>query len=120
MGRKHVGRARRNARPDEVKSLSATVVGPGALAPTGSHRAMGAPGRDLASKPYVVELIVYVPLLFVLLERFGIVGAAAAWSIRVTLDCVLRSGACAQIVSGFLPRWDGIGSDQRWRRASCY
>jgi O-antigen/teichoic acid export membrane protein len=38
---------------------------------------------------HLLELALYLPLLFGLLHLFGIAGAAIAWCARVTLDCVL-------------------------------
>lgn len=35
---------------------------------------------------HMVELIIYIPLLLVLIQQFGINGAAGAWLIRVTID----------------------------------
>lgn len=35
---------------------------------------------------HIVELIIYLPLLFFCLKMFGLIGAAAAWSIRVLID----------------------------------
>jgi O-antigen/teichoic acid export membrane protein len=46
-----------------------------------------ATGRpDLHAKLYFVELLVYLPLLWFLLHRHGIVGVAEAWTIRTGLD----------------------------------
>ena len=38
---------------------------------------------------HVLELVIYVPLLFVFLHFFGLLGAAIVWVIRVGLDLVL-------------------------------
>ena len=44
---------------------------------------------DLTAKLHVVELPIYLVLLFALISLFNIEGAAIAWLIRVTLDCLL-------------------------------
>jgi len=62
---------------------------------------------DLPPKLYVVELVLYVPLLFVLLTRFGIAGAAAAWTTRVAIDCVAMSAACGAAFPMF---WESLRS----------
>jgi O-antigen/teichoic acid export membrane protein len=46
--------------------------------------AVGRP--DLPAKFHLLELVIHVPLTIVLVTHFGIVGAAAAWSSRVTFD----------------------------------
>lgn len=38
---------------------------------------------------HIIELIVYLPTLWVLTNRFGLVGAAVSWVIRVLLDYLL-------------------------------
>ncbi|MCQ9156503.1 flippase [Acidomonas methanolica] len=57
--------------------------------------AIGRP--DLNAKFSMVELVIYLPLLALQLHLFGLVGAATAWVLRCTLDCVLRmeiAGRC--------------------------
>ena len=49
---------------------------------------------DLPAKFHLVELVLHVPVTVILIRRFGITGAAAAWAMRVTLDmCLLWWGA---------------------------
>lgn len=48
---------------------------------------------DLTAKFHVVELPVYAGLSWFLIGRWGISGAAAAWTARVTLDALLVFGA---------------------------
>jgi len=55
--------------------------------PSGFIRAMGRP--DTIAKFHVFELLLHVPLAWFLITRFGITGAALAWTIRVTLDAGL-------------------------------
>jgi O-antigen/teichoic acid export membrane protein len=44
---------------------------------------------DIPSKLYAVELPLYIVLAIMLIGRWGVTGAAAAWSIRVSADAVL-------------------------------
>lgn len=44
---------------------------------------------DLTAKIHLLELVVYLPLLGWGLQRYGIVGAAAAWTCRAALDGAL-------------------------------
>lgn len=58
-----------------------------------------ASGRpDVPAKFHVAELIVHVPLAWFLVGRFGIVGAATAWSLRVTADTILLLIAARRVV----------------------
>jgi len=51
------------------------------------YSAIMASGRsDIFAKIYWLELIPHVVLVWILAHRFGAAGAAAAWSIRVTVD----------------------------------
>ena len=38
-----------------------------------------------------LELLLYSPILLALVHRFGVIGAAVAWTGRVTLDAVVLS-----------------------------
>ncbi len=52
---------------------------------------------DLTAKLHVAELILYVPYMWLLIDRYEIVGAAIAWSIRVTISTIalfLIASAC--------------------------
>jgi O-antigen/teichoic acid export membrane protein len=51
---------------------------------------------DLPAKFHLIELAIHVPLTIVLIRSFGITGAAAAWSTRVTLDTCLLFWATAR------------------------
>jgi O-antigen/teichoic acid export membrane protein len=71
-----------------VQWLAAGVFMNGmAQVPFAQVQAAGRP--DLAAKLNLAEIPVYVALLWFLLRNFGIAGAAMAWTIRVTIDCVL-------------------------------
>jgi O-antigen/teichoic acid export membrane protein len=49
-----------------------------------------AAGRpDVTALFHLAELVLYLPLLYILMLRYGVAGVAAAWSLRVLLDAVL-------------------------------
>ena len=50
---------------------------------------------DLTAKFHLLELPIHIALVWFLVTRFGLPGAALAWTLRVTLDFVLLiAGAC--------------------------
>ena len=51
---------------------------------------------DLPAKFHLIELVIHVPLTIALIRSFGITGAAAAWTTRVTLDMCLLLWAAAR------------------------
>jgi len=51
---------------------------------------------DLPAKFHLIELAIHIPLTIVLIRSFGIAGAAAAWTTRVTLDMCLLLWAAAR------------------------
>jgi O-antigen/teichoic acid export membrane protein len=53
---------------------------------------------DLCAKFHLVELALYVPGLLLLLGRWGITGAAVAWTGRVSLDAALLAWASWRVV----------------------
>lgn len=53
---------------------------------------------DWTAKFHLIELPIYFFLLWHLLQTFGISGAAAAWSIRVSLDAALLFLSAAKLV----------------------
>jgi O-antigen/teichoic acid export membrane protein len=55
--------------------------------PSGFINALGRP--DLVAKLNVAELAVHLPVAWVLISRFGVTGAALAWTLRVMLDAAL-------------------------------
>jgi O-antigen/teichoic acid export membrane protein len=67
-----------------------------AMVPFWLLQGLGRP--DLCAKFHLVELALYVPLLFLLLRWWGITGAAAAWTFRVALDGGLLVGAARRVV----------------------
>jgi len=44
---------------------------------------------DLTAKYHVLQTIIYIPLIWVLIKKWGINGAAAGWTIRVIMDTLL-------------------------------
>jgi len=51
----------------------------------------GARRPDITAKLHLLELPFYIIIAFLLINRYGIEGAAAAWLLRVTIDvCLLR------------------------------
>jgi O-antigen/teichoic acid export membrane protein len=67
-----------------------------AIIPYGFLQAANRP--DLTAKFHVAEAPIYVIALFLLLPRFGVAGAAAAWTLRVTLDSTILYAASAIIL----------------------
>lgn len=47
---------------------------------------------DLTAKFHILELPLYIGILWFLLKHMGISGAALAWSVRVTIDAILLFG----------------------------
>jgi O-antigen/teichoic acid export membrane protein len=47
---------------------------------------------------HVLEMLVYLPILWVMVSRFGIEGAAVAWTLRVTVDAALLFLLAGRIV----------------------
>jgi O-antigen/teichoic acid export membrane protein len=68
--------------------------------PSGFINALGRP--DLVAKLNLVEVIFHIPIAWALISRFGLTGAALAWTLRVTLDAVLLYA----VSSGVLRRLD--------------
>jgi O-antigen/teichoic acid export membrane protein len=58
--------------------------------------ALGRP--DISAKFHVAELVIHLPLAWWLVSRYGIVGAATAWSVRVALDAVLLFWAAERLL----------------------
>ncbi|AEK56875.1 flippase [Acidithiobacillus caldus] len=68
-----------------------------AFIPFAYLQARGRP--DLPAKFHLLELLPYVAILWVLIDKLGVPGAAWAWNLRVLADTVLLFWA-AQITSG--------------------
>jgi O-antigen/teichoic acid export membrane protein len=52
---------------------------------------------DLPAKLCLLELLVYVGVLWLFISNFGIAGAALAWTLRATTDAGLLFGACIRL-----------------------
>ena len=53
---------------------------------------------DLTAKFHIAEVPIYFLALFMLVPRFGVAGAAVAWTLRVTLDAAALFVAAAIIL----------------------
>jgi O-antigen/teichoic acid export membrane protein len=74
-----------------------------ALAHLPSVYLLGQGRPDLPAKFHLLELPLYVGAAWVLIARFGVTGAALAWTLRVSLDAVLLAAAVWR-VAGLSPR----------------
>lgn len=63
--------------------------------------AMGRP--DINAKFHMFELAIHIPLAWWLITRFGVTGAAAAWTARVTFDAALLFSAVSRLLE--TPLW---------------
>jgi O-antigen/teichoic acid export membrane protein len=63
--------------------------------------AMGRP--DVNAKFHMVELLVHLPIAWIFIHKFGVTGAAMAWTIRVTFDAALLFTAAARLLQ--TPLW---------------
>jgi len=52
---------------------------------------------DITAKFHLFELPVYIAIVWFFINRWGITGAAAAWTVRVTLDALLLFGATFKV-----------------------
>lgn len=74
-------------------------------------QALGRP--DLTARFHVLELLVHVPLTIVLVQRWSVAGAAAAWMTRALFDGLLVSIAAHRLLavraaSVFAGRWSRL------------
>ncbi len=63
---------------------------------------------DLTAKLHVVELIVYFPYMWWLIEKWGIEGAAIAWVVRVTLSTIALTILAKKCINGHIQEKYGI------------
>ena len=63
--------------------------------------AMGRP--DINAKFHMMELVGHVPLAWWLITRYGVTGAAIAWTVRVTVDATLLFIAASRLLE--TPLW---------------
>ena len=68
---------------------------------------------DLTAKFHLIELVIHVPLAWMLVHRFGIAGAAMAWTLRVSLDTTLLSIAAWRLRNTGV----GVRSAEAWGAA---
>ncbi len=69
------------------------------------YTAIMASGRsDVLAKLYWIELAAYVALVWFLSSRFGAVGAAAAWSIRVIIDTLIQLALAKKLAGVSYPK----------------
>ncbi len=52
---------------------------------------------DVTAGFHLLELVIHLPLAWWLVRQFGVMGAASAWTIRVTLDAVLLGMATVRL-----------------------
>jgi O-antigen/teichoic acid export membrane protein len=70
----------------------------------------GAGRPDLAAKLLLVEVVVFVPLMWLLVRSHGIEGAAAAWTARAAVDGALLFGTAAWLLPGErVVHWTAVG-----------
>lgn len=66
-----------------------------AFTPFGFLQGIGRP--DLPAKFHLLELPIHFGITWFFVGKWGISGAAAAWTLRVTLDNLLLFGACCKV-----------------------
>jgi len=64
--------------------------------PSSFIAALGRP--DISAKFHLFELAVYAPLAWWLISRYGVTGAAIAWTARVTFDAMLLFAATSKVL----------------------
>jgi len=73
------------------------------------HALLQGIGRpDLTARYHLIELVVYIPLMWLLVTNAGIPGAALAWSVRVLLDSMLLFAASGKFTSFRVYRERGL------------
>ncbi|HBE83391.1 MAG TPA: hypothetical protein DDW24_11490 [Blastocatellia bacterium] len=74
------------------------------------HAVILAAGRsDILAKIYWLELFPYLFVVWFLVSRFGLYGAAAAWSIRIIADAIIQSVMAGKIAGVSPPTKGYIG-----------
>jgi O-antigen/teichoic acid export membrane protein len=71
--------------------------------------AIGRP--DVNAKFHMLELLIHIPIAWWLIHKFGVTGAAIAWTIRVTFDAGLLFTALARLLD--TPLWRLIMAKRR-------
>ncbi len=81
-----------------------------ARVPSGFINALGRP--DLIAKISLVEMVIHVPLAWMLISRYGLNGAALAWTVRVTADAVILAVTSARVLRAISARGAPVVSTQ--------
>jgi len=81
-----------------VMQLTAIAVFVNCVGQGGYTLIQGLGRPDLTGKYHLAELPVFALMLWFLLPRFGILGAALAWSVRTIGDTVLLLGTCPRLL----------------------
>ena len=85
---------------DAVRILSAGVfLHAISRVPSGFINALGRP--DIIAKISILEMIVHVPVAWMLISAYGLNGAALAWTLRVSVDAVLLFLASSRVLTKF-------------------
>jgi O-antigen/teichoic acid export membrane protein len=58
---------------------------------------------DITAKLHLAELVIYIPYLWLLIDLYGINGAAIAWTIRVTISTSALTYLAQKCTSGLMP-----------------
>jgi O-antigen/teichoic acid export membrane protein len=87
-----------HAAPVGLVLLAGIWVNGLAYIPYGQLQASGRP--DLTAKFHAIELLPFLAILWVGLHYLGLIGAAYAWSLRVTFDALLLF-----VAGGKFPQW---------------
>lgn len=80
--------ARHSTRIAQLLALGVLV---NSLAQASATLVQAAGRPDITAKLHLLEFLPYLGYLWLLVSRFGIVGAATAWLIRVSLSCLVLS-----------------------------
>ncbi|MEJ2502279.1 MAG: flippase, partial [Gemmatimonadota bacterium] len=86
--------AERAATPLRILALG-MLANAVAFVPAAALQAAGRP--DIPAKFHLLELPLHLGVVWVLTARWGLVGAATAWSIRTALDAALLLGASSRL-----------------------
>lgn len=89
----------------------------------------GAGRPDLTARFHIIELMLYLPILWLMVKHYGVRGAAIAWTIRVLLDATfllfaaqhflhrrfvgkLGAAAASALVMFWMATWPATGSQR--------
>jgi O-antigen/teichoic acid export membrane protein len=83
-------------------ALALRILAVGVLINSAAHipyTFLEASGRpDVVAKCHLAEVLVHLPVAWLLVGRWGITGAAVAWTLRVTLDALLLLAAARRVI----------------------